>query len=565
MHFNEFVASLLAKKTGLNKEEVLELLEQPPEVTLGDVAFPCFVLAKKEKKSPNDIAVALAQEFKPTEQLAKVRAVGPYLNFFAIQGLQAGIISLILEQKEQYGKQKNTGKCFGVEFFSPNTHKSLHIGHVRNASFGETLSRIFETVGHKVLRLNYPADVGPHIAKCLWLFLKRNETPPKERRDEWLAKLYVEATTLMKTDAAAEEESKVLLRKIYDKDLTMYALWKETRQWCLDEFDIIYKELGVKYDHTFFESEMELLGRAIANDLLGQGIAEKSQGAIIINLEKENLGIFVILTQDGRALYSSKDMALARVKFKELAIDESFYIVGKEQERHFQQVFASLRLMGEKKISEHSHHIAYELVTLSDGTKMSSREGNTVLYNDLKDRALDAAKKEIAKRRSEWEQTKIDTIAKQVAFAAIKFQMLNRDANKKILFDMTEALDFEGETGPYILYTYARICSLFRKYDTEFSVPSSFELLTTEEEKLLIQQLQAYPEVISSAALQWKPLLVARYTLELAQHFNRFYQLHPVLQADTPLKEQRLALCAAVKQVLKNATFLLGIEPPEEM
>ena len=566
MNFKTVVSSFLASELSLDETTILSLLEKPPEPSLGDIAFPCFILAKKEKKAPAQIAQALAEQFKPTKEMSNIKAVGPYVNFFATKGLVAEqVLPLILSQKETYGKQPETQQTVAVEFFSPNTHKAVHIGHIRNISFGEALARIFEVTGNKVIRLNYPSDVGPHIAKCLWLMKKQQLTPPTEDRSQWLAERYAEANNIMKTDENAEKESRQLLHDLYAEEPEVYALWKKTRQWCVDEFEQIAKEFDVSFDKVFFESEMEVPARMLAKQLLKEHIAEESDGAIILDLERDNLGAFVILTSDARALYSSKDLVLAQLKFKQFSLNESFYIVGKEQERHFQQVFASLRLMGKKKISEHSHHLPYELVSLSDGSKMSSREGNVVFYSLLKEELMRAAKSETKKRHTDWSEEKITTTATALAFSAMKFQMINRDNNKKILFNSKQALDFEGETGAYVLYTYARLCSLFKKNNQEVKVLKQYDSLNNEEENILVQMLQSYPEVLLQAGRQHKPLLLSRFVLALSQQCNRFYHLHPVLQAEQKVREQRLALCKAVQVVIKNVLDILALPVVEEL
>ena len=567
MAFAEKVAKILAEHVGLAEQAIIDLLEQPPDASLGDIAFPCFVLAKQQKKSPHEVARAIATQVTLIDEVVSVKAVGAYLNFFADkENMAKQILITIYEQGKQYGVVKSTRKRIAVEFFSANTHKAVHIGHVRNIATGECLSRIFEAAGHKVIRLNYPADVGPHVAKCLWNFLRKKKIEiPTERRGAWLATLYVEANKLMKTDEKAVEGAKMLLQKLYAGDKELNQLWLQTRQWCLDEFERVYKDFNVKFERTFFESEMEIPARKLAQELLEKKIAEKSDGAVILNLEKQNLGVFVILTSDGRVLYSSKDMALALTKFKDFQLDESFYLVGKEQEHHFEQVFASLALMGEKKISEQSHHISYDLVTLKDGARMSSREGNVITYDELFDALFATAKKEVTSRHPEWPALQSNEVAGKLVFSSLKFQMINRDMNKKIAFSIEEALDFEGETGAYILYAYARLCSLFRKYGKTISLPVVFDALGTEEEQAIIRLLADYPAVVEQAALQARPMLLSRFTLQLAQQFNKFYHAIPVLQADESLKQQRLILCKAVQQVLENATQLLDMDFVEEM
>jgi len=544
-------------------------LIETPQQDFGDYAFPCFVLAKTFKQAPQQIASDLADKIPLSKTISKVEAAGPYLNIFINKEiLAADTIKDILNHKESYGKAKNTNKSVMVEYFHANTHKAVHIGHIRNICLGESLCRTLEFAGNKVVRVNYQGDIGPHVAKCIWGLLNLNKNitvAPKTNRLHWLGNIYMQANKEIEGNEELESESKHLLLKIYNDDKALNKLWKQTRKWCLEEFDEMYKDFGVKFKELYFESDMEFPAREISKELVKKGVAEESDGALIINLKKYGLGIFVLLTQDGTALYSSKDIILAKKKMDKYKLDSSVHVVGKEQELHFKQLFKTLELIGpkEKSFAQKSHHLIYGLVMLPTG-KMSSRAGSVIFYDELKQQLLNLATREVKKRHSDWKPKEIDQTAKSIAFAALKLGMIYRDNEKQLVFDWQHALSLEGETGPYIQYAHARICSILRKADSKHST-SKLNLLKEPEETAIIRQLSQFPAVVKDAAKQYRPLLIARYLLDLSQTFNNFYHIHQIIRADEETKKARLALIIAVKQVLSNGLTLLAIDAPERM
>lgn len=343
----------------------------------------------------------------------------------------------------------------------------------------------------------------------------------------------------------------------------MLAFWQETRAMCLEDMKKIFAELGTEdFDKWYFESMVEQPGIEKVHELLEQGIAQKSQGAIIMDLEAYGLGIFLLLKSNGTSLYSTKDIALAYQKEADFPnYDKSLYIVGLEQEHHFEQLFKTLELIGFNH--DKLQHISYGLVDLVDG-KMSSRAGNVVLYEDFRDSLLEKAQEMVDTRDLPAEEK--SSIARDVAFGAMKFGMLLQDSEKGITFDKQTALSFEGETGPYLQYMYARICSIFRKAEgIDFQDPD-FSLLELESEKNLLVQLASFPSIVKKAAQEYKPNIIARFALGLAKQFASYYHSAKILDTDAPkLSQARLALVAGIQQTLKNALELLGINTPQTM
>ncbi|MFH1848682.1 MAG: arginine--tRNA ligase [archaeon] len=539
-------------------------LGTPPDPKMGDLAFPCFSLSRILKKAPAVIAADLAGKIKPGRFISGATAEGAYLNFHIRRDVLAGhILGEISSSGAEYGKGRAKRERIMVEFFHANTHKGVHVGHIRNMCLGESLSRILVFSGYRVLRVNYQGDIGAHVTKCLWGLLNFKTKMPAKDRGVWLGEVYSRANKKISGDDALENEIQVMTKKLYSGDPRLTALWKKTRKYCLDDFEDLYREFGVNFDRLFFESEVEKSGVRIAKELLKKKIAKISDGAIVIDLEKYGLAVFIILKSDGTALYSTKDMALAKLKFEKYRIDRSIHVVGKEQEMYFKQLFKTFEMMGFRQAKK-SYHLIYDLVMLPEG-KMSSREGNVVLYNELRNRLFESASGEVEKRHPDWSKRQKTLAASQIAFGALKFGMLNRENNRIIMFDWDQALDFEGETGPYVQYAHARMCSILRRAGGRIGSIPDFSELSGDAEHSLLKLLMQFPGVAGQSSQQYKPHLVARYALELAQQFNLFYHACPILKEKREKRDARLFLVQCVRQVLESALGLLGIEAPERM
>ena len=557
------------------KQEILKLLKKqgikdieltvPKDTIHGDYALPCFKLTKQFKLDPVLIAKTLAKKIKKTKLIKDIQEAGPYLNFFINkQRFADSLIKQILKEKDDFGKKKAKKEKVMVEYSQPNTHKGFHIGHLRNVSLGDSLVRIMRFNGFPVVAANYINDTGAHVAKCIWYYLKYTKSSePKENRGEWLGKLYADSVNKLAQNPELKDEVDEMHRKIESGDPELIKIWKETRQWSLDDFNQIYKILDVKFDEWFYDNELTEPGKKFVKELLSKKIAKKSEGAVIVDLEKHKLDIALVLKSDSSALYLTKDFALAERKFKDFKIERSIYVVAAEQRLHFKQLFKILELYGFKQ-AEKCFHLSYELVMLKEG-KMSSRAGNIVLFSELLNQMKEKLKHEVSSRHKDWKEKQKQTAIDKIAIAAMKFIMLNHENNKVITFDPEKALDFEGETGPYIQYAHARICSIMKKYEGEVSKKFNADLLDSKEEEKLVTVLSNFENTLDEAANSYKPHLIARYLLDLAQAFNEFYHVCPILQASEDVKQTRLNLVLAVKQVLKTGLNLLGIEAPEEM
>ncbi|MFA5124916.1 MAG: arginine--tRNA ligase [Patescibacteria group bacterium] len=538
-------------------------ITRPPEAAMGDLAVPCFYLTKLLRISPNQIALEIKQKIKLPTGVRSVSNLGPYLNFFLNEKyLAKAVISEIKKKEDKYGCLSWNKEKVMIEYSQPNTHKEFHVGHLRNAVLGSALVNLYRFVGQKVIAANYIGDIGSHVAKCLWALDKfhKKDPEPTEHKGQYLGKIYSEAVQKSEASEKYHQEAQVVQKKLEAGDKYWTALWKKTRAWSLQEFDGIYKILGIKFDKFFYESEVEKPGKKIVAELLAQGIAEKSEGAVIIDLEQYGLKKFLLLKTDGTSLYSTKELALAKLKFDKYKIDASYVVVDSRQSFYFQQFFKTLEIMGFHKKTK---HIAYEFVTLPEGA-MASRQGNVVLFEDLLAEMTALAQEETAKRHNEWSKEEISSTAEKIALAAIKFSMLKVGKNSVIVFNPQEALSFEGYSGPYLQYTVTRINSILRK-NKDAVQAADYALLVDPMEKELLIKLAEFPRTINEAAQEFEPGVLSKYLFDLARIFSAYYQEVTILNSEGKLRSARLALIVSVRQVLVNGFDLLGIETLERM
>lgn len=555
----DLIAQAVEIDFDLHKLEVVV----PPDSTMGDLAVPCFYLSKLTRQSPNQVAESLAEKINPGGVIKDIKNIGPYLNFFIDpEVLGKNVNNEIQKNKADYGRAEKRSEKIMLEFSQPNTHKEFHVGHLRNAILGNSLVNLLRFSGHKVIAANYIGDIGAHVAKCLWAydkFYQDQELP--ENKGKFLGQVYTESSQKIEANPEYKKEVDEVLQKLEAGDKKWTALWKKTRKWSLDDFDNIYKILGIKFDHFFYESEVEKPGKKMVAELLEQGIAQKSEGAVIIDLEKYNLKQFLLLKSDGSSLYSTKELALAKLKFEKFKIDESIVVVDSRQSFYLQQFFKTMEVIGfDKKMV----HIPYEFVTLKDGA-MASRKGNVVLFEEFYNQVVTRATIETKKRHEDWSDKKITEVARKIALAAIKFNMLKVGNNSIITFDIDEALSFDGFSGPYIQYTCSRISSVLKKAKITTFSTIDYTKLNSDLEKEILLQLASFPEVVADAALNYDPSQIAKYLFDLSRLFSAFYQKAPIINSPKEIKEARLMLADSIRKVLINGLDLLGIEPLDQM
>jgi len=560
MEFKEKLEKDLKKITGLK-----EIRLEKPKKEFGDYAFPCFELAKKLKRNPNEIAKEIAEKLKGY----RLKVIGPYINFFIKESEIYSIVNKILKEKDKFGKQKNKAKRIVVEYVGPNTNKPLHLGHLRNMVLGYSLVKILKFNGNKVFSVNINNDRGIHICKAMVAYKKygkiNNEwdTPEKSgmKPDFFVGKYYVLFNKKVKENPELEEEAKEMLRKWENNDKEVIALWKKMNKWALEGFRETYKTFGIKFDKEYFESETYKKGKEIVLKAFKKGIFKKDEKGNIVAVTSGGKNK-VLLRSDGTSVYITQDIALAKEKYEDFRYDLSIYVVATEQNYHFKVLFEVLKMLG-FSFADKCYHFAYGMVNLPSG-KMKSREGEVVDVDNLVKEMVEMAKKETKKRHKEISEKELEERAKKIALAAIRFYLLKYEAIKDILFDKKKSISFEGETGPYLLYSYARINSIIKKHKGKVK-KVKLSLLNKKEEIEIIKKLNEFEDLVKEIGKNYKIHLLCRYLLDLAQLFNEFYHKYPVLKAEQGLREARLMLIKAIKQVLKNGLGLLGIDVLEEM
>lgn len=549
--------------------------ERPKDGQFGEYTTNiALVSAKLAGKNPMEAAEMISQRLTknlPTGQagnqqeegiLERIEVVRPgHINFYFSNKYFHGIISDINRKgtginRIEAGKEEK----IMVEYSQPNTHKEFHIGHLRNVFIGSTLVNVLRRSGHEVVAANYIGDTGTHIAKCLWgltMFHADEDLDAIGNKAEFLGKVYSEATQKISDTPEYEDEFKALQKKFEEGDTALVALWEKTKQWSMDEFERIYLQLQVVFDVYFYESIEEAAGKKLLPELLEKGIVERSDGAIIANLEQYGLGVLVLARKDGSALYGLKDIPLAKEKFEKYGIDRSIVVVDIRQNLYFKQLFKILELYGfHKKMI----YCGYEFVALKGGESMSSRKGNVVPARLLIEQIAEKVSKQFPQSPE----------PEAIALGAIRFAMLRHSALSKIEFDIEESVRLDGATGPYVQYAHARIASILRKAEekgfvaAETGIASSAEL--QEKEIELVRELSRFPELVDEIAETYEVHKLAHYAIRVADKFHSFYNECKVIDEENrELSMHRLRLVSAVKIILKETLNLMGIAAPEKM
>lgn len=560
-------------------ESIYKALVEPPNPDMGHLAFGCFIFAKVLKKSPAQVATDLKAQWAPTAGISFVEVAGPYLNFkFTPEFLAQHTVTNVLNGTVFKTKLVADAPKTMFEYSQPNTHKELHVGHMRNLCLGDSLVRLYRRSygADHVISTTFPGDVGTHVAKCLW-YIENHvgmDVLDQKRKDplkaEWLGQMYSAGNIKLEDeekDPVKYEKNKAQLTEIL-KQLEAgsgkyFDLWKETREWSIDLMEQVYRWAGVEFDRWYWESEVDSASVKTVKKYFSEGKLIESQGAIGLDFSSENLGFCMLLKSDGTGLYATKDVELARRKFEDFKIEKSIYVVDMRQALHFKQVFRTLEVLGFEQ-AKNCYHLQYNFVELPDGA-MSSRKGNIIPLTTLVNRMQDHVKTEyLARYNNEWPATEIDSVAALVAKGAIHYGMLRQDTNKKIVFDMNEWLKLDGESGPFIQYSCARINSLQKKFEMKMDFDGS--VLTHSSEIKLMQHLMNFNTVIVNATENYKPSSLCTYLYETAKKFNAFYHDCSIGNAETEkLRQARLALSTATGAILKDGLNLLGIPVPERM
>ncbi len=567
VNYTKLIAEKISWAVQISKTEIESYIEIPPQSDMGDFAFPCFKLAKILKKSPVMIAEEIKDKITTDEYIERIEEKSGYLNFYINnEKLVEEVLKEIEEQKEEYGKSdEGNGKNIIVEYSSPNIAKPFHIGHLRTTLIGNALYRIYKYLGYNTTGINHLGDYGTQFGKMIEAYkLWGKEYDLTQDPINKMMDMYVRINNLCKEDEEVLERCRENFKLLEENDEYCRNLWENFKNLSLQEFDKIYNLLDVKFDslngESFYSDKMD----EVISTLNAKGKLTESEGAIIVDLTDEGIETPCIVKKaDGSSIYATRDLAAILYRARTYDFDKCLYIVAYEQNLHFKQVFAAAKYLVDEKYAKGLKHVSYGMVQLPTG-KMSTRLGNVVKIEDLLNETIEKAKEIVTEKNPDIENK--DEVAKKVGIAAIAFNTLSTTNNKDQIFDWNTALNFQGETGPYIQYTYVRTKSVLEKVE---KLPKAseikYEFLTDDSSIKVLKSLYAFKETLEVTVDKNEPAILARYLIELAQNYSNFYNNNKVLVDDKEVQNARIFLTYAVGTVLKTGASLLGIQMPDKM
>ena len=559
---NKIVELLSAQIDSMNAEEINGLLEIPPKTDMGDFAFPCFKLAKVFRKAPPMIAADLKEKIGCPEFLSRVEVMGGYLNFFVDKSMFAKqIVEKYLNAENYGGPAEKNGKTICIDYSSPNVAKNFHVGHLRTTIIGNSLNKIFSKLGYKVERINHLGDWGTQFGKLIVAYKNwgSKEAVEEQGIDE-LMRIYVKFHDEAEKDDSLNDEARAWFTKMEQGDEEALSIWKWFREISLKEFMRVYELLGMEFDSYAGESFYNDKMQPVIEELKEKGLIKVSDGAQIVELEDYNMPPCLITKKDGSTLYATRDITAALYRKNTYDFEKCIYVTGLEQKLHFAQWFKVINLMG-YDWSENLMHVPYGLVSLKGG-KLSTRKGHVIYAEDILHEAIQKTRSIIEEKNPNIPDK--DEVAKMVGIGAVIFNDLYNQRIKDVIFDWDKLLNFDGETGPYVQYTYARAASVIRKIG---EVPATYDyaVLSDDASMALLKEIARYPQVVADAADKLEPFVVSRYAVALAQAFNKFYHDCQINVEDENIKYTRANVVLIVKAILKDALSLLGIDCPEQM
>ena len=548
----------------LTLEEIIALIEVPPNKDMGDFAFPCFKLAKVFRKAPNIIAAELSEKIEAKGVISNVTPLGGYINFFVNKSqLAETVIKDVLTKKEKYGHSDlGKDKTIVIDFSSPNIAKPFHIGHIRTTVIGNALYKIYDSQGYNTVRINHLGDYGTQFGKLIVAFkLWGSKEAVEANPIPALLKLYIQFHDEAEKHPEMEDEARAWFTKLENGDKEAKELWQWFRDESLKEFARVYDLLDIEFDsyngESFYSDKMD----RVIDIIKDKGLLQESQGTNIVDLEEYNMPPALITKNDGSTLYMTRDLAAALYRKENYDFEKCIYVVGSQQSLHFQQLFKVLELIGFEWAKD-MVHVPFGMVALEEGT-MSTRKGRVVFLEDVLKQAIEKTKETMLAKNPN--ALNVDEIAKQVGVGAVVFQELSNSRIKDYTFSWSRTLSFEGETGPYVQYTHARCCAVLRKSEEEVTTDINYELLNDVDSAEVLKVIASFNKTILNAMRKNEPHIITRFVLDLAQAFNKFYHDNSILVEDAELRKARLSLVAATRQSLENGLKLLGMQAPERM
>ena len=559
---NQIVNLLSQNIEVLTSEEISHLIEIPPKPEMGDFAFPCFRLAKSYHKAPPMIAQDLKESIGDQTFLSEIKVVGGYLNFYVDKAQYAQQIIDKYNNATDYGcSDQGKDKTICIDYSSPNVAKNFHVGHLRTTIIGNSLYKIFSKLGYKVVRINHLGDWGTQFGKLIVAYKKWGSREAVEEKGiEELMDIYVKFHEEAEKDDSLNDEARAWFLKMEQGDEEALEIWQWFRDISLKEFMRVYNILGMEFDSFAGESFYRDKTADVIKRLTDDGLLKESQGAMIVPLDEYDMPPCIVAKKDGSSIYATRDLAAILYRKATYNFDRCLYVTGLEQKLHFAQVFKVIELMG-NDYAKNLVHIPYGLVSLKSG-KISSRKGNVIFAEDLLRESINKTTSIIEEKNPDIPDK--EEVAKQVGIGAIIFNDLYNQRIKDVIFDWNKLLNFDGETGPYVQYTYARASSVLRKIG---EVPDTIDytLLTDEASIGLLKEIERYPQVIKDAAERYEPSVIARYSIDLAHAFNKFYHECQINVEDETTKYTRTNVVKIARYIIKDALSLLGIQCPEQM
>ncbi len=563
--FKHEIARMLTDKLPGSDIDFEGLMEIPPDPAMGDYAFPCFQLAKQLRKSPIKIAEELVGQLEPNGIVSEIKQVQAYVNFFINkEELSRKILTRALHHPLDYGAQNiGANKTVAIDFSSPNIAKPFNIGHLRSTVIGGSLKSIFEYLGYEVQGINYLGDWGTQFGKVICAYEEwRDEVDLTHEPIKQLLKLYVKFHEEAEKDPSLNEKAREWFKRLEEEDPVALELWEDFKDITIETLIQVYHRMGIEFTEYSGESRYFKKAEQVADMLDKKGLLVESEGAMIVDLSEYDMPPFLVKKSDGTTLYSSRDLAAAIDRYERFGFTQSLYVVGQEQTLHLNQVFKVLELLG-YDWAERCTHVPFGLYLFS-GEKMATRKGRIIYLEDVLDDAVELIREIIEEKNPNLLEK--EQVAEMVGVGAVLFADLKNTRIKDVQFDYDKILSFDGETGPYLQYTHARINSLLKKAGKEIEVDQiDFGLLQENEEKEVVKAVGYFPDKIQEAAEKLEPSIIAKHLISLAAVFNTFYNAHRVITDNEEVSKARLALALAVKITLSNGLRLLGIKAPEQM
>ena len=566
MNYKNEIAKRINAITNVEVSSIEEYIEIPPNTDLGDFAFPCFKLAKELRKAPPAIATELKEKLAEDEVISKIDVVGGYLNFFINKSAFAkNVVTEVLAKGDNFGKSDiGAGKNIVIDYSSPNIAKPFHIGHLRTTVIGGALYKMYKAVGYNVIGINHLGDWGMGISKSIAGYeMWKDEYTFDENAIYSILAIYVRFNKLEREDPSMTDKARDVLIRLENKDEETMKLWRWIIDISLENYNKVYALLGSEFDsfngEAFYNDKMD----RVVRELEEKGFLKDSEGARVVEMPEENMPPCIIITSAGTTIYATRDLAALLYRIDNYDFEKALYVVGSEQSLHFKQVFKTLELMGYEKYAKSCEHIPFGLILDENGEKIGSRKGGKLpTLEEILNESIEKSLQIIEEKNPSLENK--EEVAKMVGVGAIIFNDLSNNRIKDEIFDWNQLLNFTGETGPYLQYTYVRTNSILRNANVDLSDINTDELLDKEAIEV-IRKLSEYPDVVLSAVNKNEPSLISRHLIDLAQCFSRFYNEHQIICDDEDTKKARVALSKCVGITIKNGLSLLGIKTPEKM